>query len=93
LIPAQVIGYGLAYRIFKLMEANGLAVRDENWKGEFNMTYTYGGKLEAGRLLTLNVFNKRRIAKTYNVMGLIKGTVEPGLALCLNINIYTFFFI
>ncbi len=78
-IPALAIGYGLAYRIFKLMEANGKTVSDDDWKGELNMTYTYGGKLDGGRLLTLNVFNQRRIEKTYNVMGLIKGSVEPGL--------------
>jgi hypothetical protein len=30
------------------------------------------------RFLTLNVFNKRRIEKTFNVMGLIKGEIEPG---------------
>ena len=41
--------------------------------------YTFGGKLQGGRLLTLNVYNKRKIAKTYNVIGIIRGELEPGL--------------
>jgi len=48
-IPAQVIGYGVAYDIFKLLEINSNPVKIE-WQGEMNMTYTYGGSLQDGRL-------------------------------------------
>ncbi len=30
------------------------------------------------RKIVLNVFNQRKVSKTYNVIGMIKGTVEPG---------------
>lgn len=75
-IPAQVIGYSVAYDLFKLIE-NNVQVKNE-WKGELNMSYTYGGKLKDNKLITLNVFNQREIRKTYNVMGFIEGSDEPG---------------
>ena len=77
-IPAQVIGYEVANELFKLFEQNNNLVPD-SWKGEMSAKYTFGGKLQGGRLLTLNVYNKRKIAKTYNVIGIIRGELEPGL--------------
>ncbi len=50
----------------------------DTWRGEFNLTYTYGGKLKNGQKLALNVFNQRRIEKNHNVIGIIKGSVETG---------------
>ena len=47
-IPAQVIGYGVAYEIFKLLEHNSNTVKAD-WIGELNMTYTYGGSLKDGK--------------------------------------------
>ena len=47
-ISAQVIGYGVAYEIFKLLEHNSNQVKDD-WIGELNMTYTYGGSLKDGK--------------------------------------------
>ena len=47
-IPAQVIGYGVAYEIFKLLEHNANSVEND-WAGELNMTYTYGGELKDGK--------------------------------------------
>ena len=76
-IPAQVIGYNVAYDLLKLIEQNGNSVMD-TWRGEFNLTYTYGGKLKNGQKLALNVFNQRRIEKNHNVIGIIKGSVETG---------------
>jgi hypothetical protein len=75
-IPAQVISYKFAYDLFKLIESNKNEVKSD-WKGDFNLTYTYGGKLSNNRKLKLNVFNKRKIEKTYNVIGVIEGSVEP----------------
>lgn len=75
-IPAQVIGYSVAYELFKLIEINN-PVKSE-WKGELNMTYSYGGRLNGNKKITLNVFNERKRKKTYNVMGFIEGSDEPG---------------
>jgi hypothetical protein len=44
-IPAQVIGYSIAYKLFKLMAKNKNPVPD-NWQGDLNITYTFGGKLD-----------------------------------------------
>lgn len=44
-IPTQVIGYDVAYELFKLIEGNNNEVKDDSWKGEMNVTYVYGGKL------------------------------------------------
>ncbi len=76
-IPAQVIGYNDAWKLFELIEFNKNEVTN-NWKGEFNLTYTYGGKLRDNRKIRLNVYNQRKMAKTYNVIGIIKGELEPG---------------
>jgi hypothetical protein len=48
-----------------------------DWRGDLNVTYTFGGKLKNNRSLTLNVFNQRKIAKIWNVLGMIKGSQEP----------------
>jgi hypothetical protein len=42
-----------------------------------NITYTFGGRLENNRFLTLNVFNERKIRKIHNVIGIIEGKTEP----------------
>lgn len=76
-IPAQVIGYKYAYDLFKLIETNDNKVKDSDWIGEFNLTYTYGGKLKDGKKIRLNVYNERKVKKTYNVVGVIKGEIEP----------------
>jgi hypothetical protein len=43
-IPGQVIGYGLAEEILKLVD-NGQLV-PEKWRGIMNANYTFGGKLK-----------------------------------------------
>lgn len=43
-IPAQVIGYGLAIELFKLIEPNQNEVKD-SWAGIMGVNYTYGGKM------------------------------------------------
>jgi hypothetical protein len=48
-IQAQVIGYEVAYELFKLIEGNRNEVKDDSWKGEMNVTYVYGGKLNMQR--------------------------------------------
>jgi hypothetical protein len=42
-IQAQVIGYGMAYKLFMLIQNSNKA--NSTWTGKLNMTYRYGGKL------------------------------------------------
>ncbi len=73
----QGIGYKLARELLKLIENNEV-VKDE-WKGDLaNVSYTYGGKINGNRKLTVNVYNYLESAKTYNTIGVIKGSTEPG---------------
>lgn len=83
-IHAQVIGYRVAYDLLKLIEHNNNTVID-SWKGEFNLTYTYGGKLKDSHKLAINVFNQKRIEKNYNVIGIIKGSIETGTLIIFNL--------
>ena len=52
-IPAQVIGYGLAGDIFKMID--GCDNVPSKWKGELNATYTFGGKLKDKRYFRLGI--------------------------------------
>ena len=77
---AQVISYSLAKVLFDLIELtesnhNNLT---KDWIGELNTTYSLGGKLRNNQFLVLNVNNQRKVSKVYNVMGMIRGSVEPG---------------
>ncbi len=49
-IPAQVIGYKYALKIFQLLQSND-RVTNESWIGKMNVTYTYGGKLNNGKFV------------------------------------------
>ncbi|XP_076360320.1 N-acetylated-alpha-linked acidic dipeptidase 2-like [Tachypleus tridentatus] len=76
-IPCQPIGYGDAQNILKLMD--GQAVPD-NWKGLLNITYRYGPGFKPesnARKLRLVVNNEYTSKIIYNVIGVIRGSVEP----------------
>ncbi len=49
----------------------------ESWKGDLNVTYSFGGKFKDKKSITLNVYNQRKISKVWNVLGMIKGETEP----------------
>lgn len=49
----------------------------ETWKGDLNVTYSFGGKLKSNKSITLNVYNQRKISKVWNVLGMIEGYTEP----------------
>lgn len=74
-IPGQVIGYGLAEEILKMIDS-GKSVPIK-WKGDMSTNYTFGGKLKNNKKFILNVFNQRRIAKIHDVIGIIEGSIEP----------------
>ena len=46
-IPSQVINYKIAYDLLNLISDNKEV--ENNWKGELNLTYSYGGKLRNGK--------------------------------------------
>jgi hypothetical protein len=50
------------------------------WIGNLNVTYRYGGRLKNNRTITINVYNQRATKKIYNVIGVLKGSLEPGLS-------------
>ncbi len=77
-IHAQVIGYGLAEKLFELMDNRTQRSVPEKWAGDLKINYTLGGKLKNDQIITLNIFNKAKISKIYNVIGVIKGSIEPG---------------
>ena len=78
-IPAQVIGYGLACQILNLFDSKSDVEVSSEWKGQLSdCSYKYGGKLMDDKELTLAVYNKPKVAKTYNVVGVIRGTTEAG---------------
>jgi N-acetylated-alpha-linked acidic dipeptidase len=77
-IHAQVIGYGLAEKLLQLIDNETTSTVPQKWKGDLKVNYTLGGKLKNDQKITLNIFNKPKISKIYNVIGTIKGSIEPG---------------
>ncbi|CAF0877194.1 unnamed protein product [Brachionus calyciflorus] len=74
-IISQVIGYGLAEELFS--EISDEFSSPTSWKGDLNVSYSIGGSLKSEKKLTLSVFSQKRIEKIYNVIGVIKGSIEP----------------
>ena len=71
-IPVQPIGYAAAERIMGRM--TGSLVEDESWIGGMNAPY----RIEGGDLkLRLEVVQERKIGRTANVLGLLRGHEEP----------------
>lgn len=71
-----MIGYGLVKNLFDLIDSD---IRvPENWTGIMNTTYKFGGKLKENRQLRINVYGERKVCKVNNVIGIIRGSIEPG---------------
>lgn len=79
-IPMQPIGFEDAYRL--ICELGGEAA-PALWQGAFNCTYNYGGpgfkptSLFNDSDVKLDIFNYEEVKNSSNVMGVIKGSVEP----------------
>lgn len=74
-IPVQPICYDDAREIIGRM---GGTVAPEEWQGGLNVTYKLGpGLTEPGWTLGLEVLTHSVRTTTYNVIGVIKGSVEP----------------
>ncbi|XP_005988971.1 aminopeptidase NAALADL1 [Latimeria chalumnae] len=78
-IPTQPIGFGDAQTL--ICELGGLDAPSD-WQGALSCTYKLGAGFKNGSQfensdVQVNVYNKRVIKKSDNVMGLIRGSVEP----------------
>ncbi|CAF3456666.1 unnamed protein product [Rotaria socialis] len=74
-IPAQPIGYGEAQVILKYLGGNEVPA---NWRGILsNVVYRYGGELLNTSSIEVKSFNRLERKDTYNVIGIMKGEIEP----------------
>ncbi|XP_006160400.1 N-acetylated-alpha-linked acidic dipeptidase 2 [Tupaia chinensis] len=77
-IPVHPIGYNDAEML--LRHLGGSAAPDESWKGALNVHYNIGpGFTGSGssRKVRMNVHNINKVTRIYNVIGTIRGYVEP----------------
>ncbi|KAK6181050.1 hypothetical protein SNE40_008989 [Patella caerulea] len=74
-IPAHPIGYTVAEQL--LLNLTGATVTDD-WKGGINITYKYGpGFINNNWKVRMNISTQNARRNTTNVIGFIKGAVEP----------------
>ncbi|XP_031704985.1 aminopeptidase NAALADL1 [Anarrhichthys ocellatus] len=79
-IPIQPIGFEDAYRL--ICELDGTAA-PAPWQGAFNCTYNFGGpgfkptSAFNNSDVKLDIFNYAEVKNSSNVMGVIRGSVEP----------------
>ncbi|KAM6945087.1 aminopeptidase NAALADL1 [Lycodopsis pacificus] len=79
-IPIQPIGFEDAYRL--ICELDGTAA-PALWQGAFNCTYNFGGpgfkptSAFNNSDVKLDIFNYADVKNSSNVMGVIRGSVEP----------------
>ncbi len=59
----------------------------ENWKSIILQNKVSSFAVLKIRSLTMAVYNKPRIAKTYNVVGVIRGSTEPGFIILSNVSL------
>ncbi|XP_070565293.1 N-acetylated-alpha-linked acidic dipeptidase 2-like [Ptychodera flava] len=76
-IPVHPIGYDDARQFLRRL--GGDEVKEE-WKGHLNITYRYGPGFrgeDAGKKIRLVITTENKMATTYNVIGSIRGAIEP----------------
>uniref|UniRef100_UPI003AACBD2A aminopeptidase NAALADL1 n=1 Tax=Centroberyx gerrardi TaxID=166262 RepID=UPI003AACBD2A len=79
-IPTQPIGFEDAYAL--ICELGGQAAPAE-WQGAFNCTYNFGGpgfkptSAFNNSDVKLDIYNHEEVKNSSNVMGVIRGSVEP----------------
>ncbi|XP_037696982.1 N-acetylated-alpha-linked acidic dipeptidase 2 isoform X2 [Choloepus didactylus] len=77
-IPVHPIGYNDAEILLRNM--GGTAPPDDSWKGSLNVSYSIGPGFtgsDSFRKVRMHVHNTNKITRIYNVIGTIKGSVEP----------------
>ncbi len=72
-IPVQPIGWGAAQEI--LSRLDGAGVPDESWQGALPFPYRVSGD---GVRVRLSVMQSRKLVRTANVIGTLRGSEEPG---------------
>ncbi|XP_071990194.1 glutamate carboxypeptidase 2-like isoform X2 [Engystomops pustulosus] len=77
-IPVHPIGYNDAMML--LRDMGGAPPKDDTWKGNLNVSYNIGPGF-SGHSVTqkvkMNIHSYNEIRRVYNVIGTIKGGVEP----------------
>ncbi|XP_068122896.1 N-acetylated-alpha-linked acidic dipeptidase 2-like isoform X2 [Hyperolius riggenbachi] len=76
-IPVHPIGYNDAEQILKLM---GGPSPPKSWKGNLNVSYNIGpGFLDdfSQRKVKMHIYSHNQIARIYDVIGTIRGALEP----------------
>ncbi|XP_014394380.1 PREDICTED: N-acetylated-alpha-linked acidic dipeptidase 2 isoform X3 [Myotis brandtii] len=77
-IPVHPIGYNDAEILLRHM--GGTASPDDSWKGSLNVDYNVGPGFTGRasfRKVKMHVHNNNKITRIYNVIGTIRGSVEP----------------
>uniref|UniRef100_A0A8C8BGN6 Aminopeptidase NAALADL1 n=1 Tax=Otus sunia TaxID=257818 RepID=A0A8C8BGN6_9STRI len=78
-IPVHPIGYHDAEVLLRAM--GGPAAPDSSWKGSLNVSYNIGpgfAKNSSTRKVRMHVHTNNKITRIYNVIGILRGAVEPG---------------
>ncbi|XP_063567394.1 N-acetylated-alpha-linked acidic dipeptidase 2 isoform X2 [Pongo abelii] len=78
-IPVHPIGYNDAEILLRYL--GGIAPPDKSWKGALNVSYSIGPGFtgsDSFRKVRMHVHNINKITRIYNVIGTIRGSVEPG---------------
>nr|XP_034326256.1 N-acetylated-alpha-linked acidic dipeptidase 2 [Crassostrea gigas] len=74
-IPCHPIGYGVAKTLMSYMSGDQVPA---SWRGGLNITYRFGGPLkQSGWKIRIRISTTNTRRKTYNVFGVIRGSVEP----------------
>ncbi|XP_065943873.1 N-acetylated-alpha-linked acidic dipeptidase 2 [Magallana gigas] len=74
-IPCHPIGYGVAKTLMSYMSGDQVPA---SWRGGLNITYRFGGPLkQSGWKIRIRISTANTRRKTYNVFGVIRGSVEP----------------
>ncbi|KAL5009287.1 hypothetical protein ScPMuIL_014868 [Solemya velum] len=73
-IPAVTIGYGPAKEFLKIMQGENVP---DDWIGGIAVNYTFGPGLLDNKKVGLRTSNRNENRTTYNVFGIIKGSIEP----------------
>ncbi|NWS40514.1 NALD2 dipeptidase, partial [Probosciger aterrimus] len=77
-IPVHPIGYHDAEVLLRAM--GGAAAPDSSWKGSLNVPYNIGPGFagnSSSRKVRMHVHTNKKITRIYNVIGILRGAVEP----------------
>ncbi|CAG0916173.1 unnamed protein product, partial [Notodromas monacha] len=73
-IPVQPIGYDEAEELLKRMTGPDAP---SDWQGDLSVTYKLGPGFSNNEKIKMEVYTENTMATTYNVVGILRGSVEP----------------